>query len=218
MGFDAVIASLIEDVPGDKVVASIYVIQKICLYLLEFFDDQGDPKSQQNQTMIQSFLATMSGWINSINLIGLKYHITGQLLDIFLETLNKLSFVYFDEINYFYLSTALQRSLSLSLIQQITPLLNPSKTSSSTFIEMYKLIGSHLNTTISQQTVFVLLTKFDVVAWLRSPNLREEHFREFQNCLFQCLTFFGINPSDEYLVTFDVSFLFENSIFSNIIL
>ncbi|KPM05346.1 hypothetical protein QR98_0038080 [Sarcoptes scabiei] len=204
MGFDAVIASLIEDVPGDKVVASIYVIQKICLYLLEFFDDQGDPKSQQNQTMIQSFLATMSGWINSINLIGLKYHITGQLLDIFLETLNKLSFVYFDEINYFYLSTALQRSLSLSLIQQITPLLNPSKTSSSTFIEMYKLIGSHLNTTISQQTVFVLLTKFDVVAWLRSPNLREEHFREFQNCLFQCLTFFGINPSDEYLVTFDI--------------
>ena len=214
---DTIITSLIEDVPGQKVVASIYFMQKIANYLLRFYIDGSYPQRSENnnqQQRIQRLFETMSGWINSINLIGIKYHLTGQLLDIFLDMLQKLSTNYVDEINHFYLNTALQRSVSMSLTQQLAPCLTPSKTSPKMFIQMYKLIGSRLNQQHQQQqqqhltsppqSIFVLLSKFDVATWLQLSHLKDEQRLDLLECLFQCFTFFGPNPSDDYLVIYDL--------------
>nr|XP_027198097.1 uncharacterized protein LOC113792408 [Dermatophagoides pteronyssinus] len=224
--FDQIIKTLIDDIPGQKQVASIYFMQKIVHYLLRYYLDgpyqqsSDNNNNQQQQQRIQRLFETMSGWINSINLIGIKYHLTGQLLDIFLDLLQKLSVNYVDEINYFYLNTVLQRSVSMSLTQQLAPCLQPSKTSTKMFIEMYKLIGSRLNQQSQSQsqqpqsqqyqlsspaqTIFVLLSKFDVSTWLQLTNLSDEQRLDLLQCLFQCFQFFGPYPSDDHLVIYDL--------------
>lgn len=160
-----------------------------------------------NQKKIKRLFETMSSWINLINVIEIKYHISEQLLDIFLNFLNKLSVQYMDEVNYFYLDTTMQRNVSLKVIQQFAPCLSPSKTSLSMFLEMYKLVGTRLNSSLSQQTIFVLLSKFDVSSWLQMSHSDNELRFELLSCIFQCFTFFGTNPNDELLVTYDVNFL-----------
>ncbi|OTF77327.1 hypothetical protein BLA29_006668, partial [Euroglyphus maynei] len=215
---DSIITLLIRNIPGEKQVASIYFLQKIIHYLLRFYMDghgyrQQQPSLDGDQQRIQLLFETMSGWINSINVVGIKYHLTGQLLDIFLDLLQKLSINYVDEINYFYINTVLQRSVSMSLTQQLAPCLQPSKTSTKMFIKMYKLIGSRLNHHQQQQqqhlsspsqTIFVLLSKFDVATWLQQSQLTDEQRIDLLQCLFECFTYFGPNPSDDHLVIYDL--------------
>ena len=187
-----------------KVVGSVYFLQKVLTYALRFFD--GDPSNEHNQTRMRQLLKSMTSWINLLNSVqSAKYFVTGQVLDQLLDTLNLLSSQYMDQVNYFLLETALQRNMSSPMIQQLAPCLSPAKCLyPETFIEMYKLICGALMAT-PQQTVFVLLSKFDVTSWLQSPFVTDDQRLEFLNCLYQCLYLFGVTPSDEYLVTFDVS-------------
>ena len=76
--FDSIINSLMEDIPGQKVVASIYFMQKISFYLLRFFDGS-DPKSEFNQQRINRLFETMSGWMNSSSVARLGPEISLEM-------------------------------------------------------------------------------------------------------------------------------------------
>ncbi|KAI2800207.1 Ectopic P granules protein 5 [Blomia tropicalis] len=198
-----ILRTLTKEIPVQKVVGSVYFLKKVLNYQLRYFD--GDPNNEWNKTQIRTLLQSMTGWISLLNSVqSAKYFVTGQVLDQLLDMLSQLSPRYDDPINYFLLETSLQRNMNLTMIQQLAPCLSPAKcVDPKTFISMYKLIGDNLANT-SQQTVFVLLSKFDVGSWLRSANVNDDQRSEFLNCLYQCLYLFGVTPTDEYLVTFDL--------------
>lgn len=190
--------------PVQKVVGSVYFLGKVLKYLLRFYDGNG--LNEVSQTRIRQLLKSMGGWMALLNSVaGGKYFVSGQVLDLLLETLSSLTTSYIDPINYFLLETALQRNMTPSMIQQLAPCLSPGRCHQpESFIQMYKLIGKHLTAT-PQQTVFVLLSKFDVAAWLASLYVTDEQKVHFLASLYECLMLFGVAPSDEFLVTFDVS-------------
>ncbi len=201
----AVLSALTKEVPVQKVIGSVYFLGKVLKYLLRFYDGNG--LNETSQARIRQLLKSMGGWMALLNSVtGAKYYVTGQVLDLLLETLSALTTSYIDPINYFILETALQRNMTPSMIQQLAPCLSPGKCHQpESFIRMYRLIGQNLMAT-PQQTVFVLLSKFDVAAWLASLYVTDEQKAEFLACLYDCLVLFGVAPSDEFLVTFDVSY------------